>query len=256
MLAVATSLWTVPALAAAAPAAAPPSPLPSLRHLVYNFSIGITDVVESHIEGNSSGGSYTDANASSAVNAGRTTKQSADTRRTGQIIIDVVAATADYGLVVDITQVSTDKNVPLTRVAIAADGTLGYNPNAGLTQEEAAILKLLGRNVIGSAQHTKGETWDIPQTANGYTEKMTYSVVDAPVPTTEVLALDGNFQQTGMHAIDGTETGKIVYNPTVSVPNSALLTTRIHAKDPGTYTTTDMVIDLNLVEDSFAKPKA
>lgn len=241
-----------------------PPPLPSLRHLVFNFDVTVNDLTETKIEGmaaSSSGGNSGSSpgvspDSGSRMTAGQTQKRSASTSRKGQIVLDVVAATADLGLVVDVKQVSPDKSEPLTRVAITQDGGLSYDPNFELSAEEIALLRLLGRGVIGGAARAKGDEWTIPQSGSGYNEQTTYKVVDLPNTASEVIDETSVFQQTGIHPADGTVHGKITFDPTVVVPDSATLTSHIRHASLGASTTTDMTIDLSLAEDSFAKKKA
>jgi hypothetical protein len=242
-----------------------PPPLPSIRHLVFNFNVGIDDLTETRIEGNAAGsrggtegepGAGPATMAGSQVTAGKTNKQRADTSRKGQIIIDVVAATQDGGLVVDVSQDSVDKPEPVTRVAITQDGSLNYNPSAELTPEEAALLRLLARGVIGGVARAKGDTWDIPLTSSGYSEKTTYRVVAITAPSLEQIEADSAFEQTGIHAADGLTREKITFDPTVVVPLAATLSSHVNYKNLGSSTTTNMTIQLDLVSDSFAKKPA
>jgi hypothetical protein len=236
---------TLPARAAATPA-----PLPSLRHLVFNFDVGVTNVTNRRIEGNLASG------ATSEVEAGKTMTSSAGQTRKGQIVVDVVAATADAGLVVDITQNSPDKAEPLTRVAIASDGTLLYDPKLELSQEEIALLHLLARNVVGGTVHAKGDTWDIPESSANYKGSTTYKVTDVAPPTVELIDVEGSFKATGLHPADGVTHGKVTFDPSLVVPDSANLTSHIVATtSPGVMVTTDLTIQLTLAEDSFAKKK-
>ncbi len=252
----------LPALAVTT--SATPSPLPSLRHLVFNFDVSVNDATETKIEGmaasssggNSGGGPLVSPDSGSRMTAGQTQKRNAATNRKGQIFVDVVAATADLGLVVDVKQVSPDKSEPLTRVAIFQGGALSYDPNFELSAEEIAVLRLLARGVIGGATRAKGEEWTIPQSGSGYNEQTTYKVVDLPGTGSEVIDETSVFQQTGIHPSDGTVHGKITFDPTVVVPDSATLVSHIRHASLGSSTTTDMTIDLTLAEDSFAKKKA
>ena len=249
----------LPALAATTNATLPP--LPSLRHLVFNFDVTVNDLTETKIEGMAASGQGGNSGSSpnvgpdsgSRMTAGQTQKRSASASRKGQILLDVVAATADLGLVVDVKQVSPDKSEPLTRVAIMQNGALSYDPNFELSAEESALLRLLARGVIGGAARNKGEQWTVPLSGSGYNEQTTYKVDDVPNQSSEVIDESGAFQQTGVHAADGTTHGKITFDPTVVVPVTATLTSHTRRASLGASTTTDMTIDLSLAEDSFAK---
>ena len=167
--------------------------LPSVRHLVFDFSI--------------------------ATNTAQ-----------GQVAIDVVAATADGGLAVDVRQTPGD-TAPPVRVGIASNGHLFYDAKVALTLPEIALLELLGRDVIGPTVRNPGETWDIPSQGSGDEEGSSFRVIGVPSQQNEVLDMMGPTR------------GTVTYNPSLSVPLSASLRIR------------STTVDLTLVEDSLGAAK-
>ena len=69
----------------------------------------------------------------------------------GTIAVDVVQATSDAGLVIDIAETTDALARPKVRMAIAADGTLFFDPGAvaKLSEEELAVARWLGRGFYG-----------------------------------------------------------------------------------------------------------
>ena len=120
--------------APAARAADPPPPLPSLRHLVFAVEIGVKDEYEKRllttprIDGVSRRASAKDNQAPPPDQ--RTAAY--DRRLKGFIICDVVAATGDGGLVVDVSEETPERAAPRMRVAIGPNGHLNYPPTPPL----------------------------------------------------------------------------------------------------------------------------
>ena len=231
---------------AALPAGAAPSPLPSQRHLVFHFEFGARAVAERRI-------GTAESSGSGEVIAGRTARSESDEHRKGEITLDVVAATSAGGLVVDVEEEAQGHGEPLTRVVIMADGMLRYLPGSEVSPEEAELLPLLGREVIGAALRSKGDAWEIPQTAPNFKQSTKYEVLDATPPLTELVQASGAFVTTGIHEADGSSTGKITFNPKFIVPVAASLTSHAHNKEPDVLTTTDTSLQLTLVSDSWEK---
>jgi hypothetical protein len=168
----------------------------------------------------------------------------------GTIQIDVVAATADGGLVVDVRQKPGGRE-PFVRVAIAADGTLSYDERLQLTSEQGQLLKLFGRNVIGPAVRQAGDTWQIVRVPPDTKDDASFRIVEVPGPENELIEIT---ESEGDHAKIGSDSmhGTVRYDPTLSVPTSASFAIeRGSAMKP-----TKMTIDLTLVEDSFAAKRS
>lgn len=230
----------------AAAALAAPSPLPSLRHLVFHVEFDARTVVERRI-------GVAESSGSGEVIAGRTAKLASEEQRKGEITVDVVAATSAGGLVVDVKQDSREKSEPLTRVVIDADGRLRYLPGTELSPEEAALLPLLARDVIGTSVRSKGDAWEVPQTALNFKQSTKYAVVDATPPLIELIDVSGAFVVSGIHPAEGTTSGKVTFNPKFGVPVAASLNSHVRDKEPDQQATTDTSLQLALVSDSLEK---
>jgi hypothetical protein len=180
--------------------------LPSLRHLV--FAIVTTSV---H-----------DGSNVSVTNA--------------QLVLEVVAATADDGLVVDVKQMPDETSSH--RVAITLDGELLFGSDVELSQGEKLVLSLLGRAVIGPAARSAGDSWDIP--AGGSYRGWSFHVLETPTARSEVL--DATREQGQLH-------GTVTYNPALSVP---IVATFSAAAPTDSDSVAPLKIRLQLLEDSYS----
>ncbi|MBC5809658.1 MAG: hypothetical protein GIW95_02190 [Candidatus Eremiobacteraeota bacterium] len=233
--------------------------LPSLRHLVFTANISMLDAFEKQLDNipHSSSAVTTSRNGGSVrsgpdmgnVTARSKTRTAAKT----QIVCDIVAATPDAGLVVDIREDGSERRAPSARVAVLANGRLSYAPEAVVNPEEVAVLQLLARGVVGAQAHDVGASWTISDDGTDYRSKMVFRVTGASAPDTVRLDLDQEFRSGGAHSYGGTLHGKLEYDPTKLVPRKAALESKTRIQTADSYRVVDLTIDLALVEDSFGK---
>ena len=97
----------------------------------------------------------------------------------GSIGIDVVAATDDAGLVVDVSENAIERTRPKVRIVIGPDGAVFYDPkNAeNLTEEEITLVRWLARGFFGDHPTDPGTSWTVDQSANGHVDVERYRVV-------------------------------------------------------------------------------
>jgi hypothetical protein len=243
----AATIAAFPALAAAQPAPAS-SALPalkSLRHLVFSVNVATRQSTEY------SGGKPIDDRSTGATAMTETIDKKAD----AELVCDVVAAIAENGLVVDITENSADRRVALTRVAIRADGELAYLvPGPALNEEEIVLLKFLARSVIGPEARAVGDTWSVQNEGGQFKSTIKFSVTAVRAPDDEELNLDESFQLTGAHGYTGVRHGKVNYDPTKLVPHKAEIQSTTRSQlSMQQYTTVVVSMAFSLKEDSFAK---
>jgi len=247
------------AFAPTAASAADAPPMPSLRHLVFSFDVSEKDETEKHTEATISGANADQSQGVASSGAmGHIVKSGATTQRKGQIVIDVLEATQDGGLIVDVKQTSAERAAPVARVGIDWTGGLLVPPTAVVTEEEAALMRLLSRGLMGGATRAKGESWDIVEDSatgtSGLGRKTTLRVTDVTPPNLQTIDLLSTFTQSGIHGVDGTAHGKVDYDSKVLVPRQATLTYHERSQTPEGLITTDLSLQLALVQDSFAKP--
>ncbi len=228
------------ALAAAPLGAAAESPKP-LRTLNYDLqmSIGVVRSVQRDAIG-TAGSTHGDFAGGSESK--------------GNITVDVIAVTADGGLVADVREIATNRSRPSVRVAITAAGALSYDPKQSdnVTEEEDTLLRWLARGFVTAADRSAGTTWTIDNSTRGTQAAEHYRVVSAEGP---VLHLDykAESKSSGLGGGDMTRAGTLVYDTKLTVPKSASYKDIAHRQQLGSYDTTEMGVQLKLTSDSLAK---
>jgi hypothetical protein len=188
-----------------------------------------------------------------AVSSGSATAAVAgDSDDAGVLAIDVVAATADSGLVVDVTYTGRNTSQPTTRVALFADGRMSADPAKPLGPPALHLLPLLARGFIANRIVEPGATWDVPQTPP-MRGKTTYTVSRYD-GTRATIALDGSMTVPGASGFEETDRGTTTYETDLINPVAFDVTIKIWkpvAMDEEITTNARLVA--TLVKDSFAK---
>lgn len=169
--------------------------------------------------------------------------------RTGTIHLDVIRATPDDGLVVDVTEQIDRRLKDLQTVRCALYGKtqdVVCDQNLGITPEETVLLQYVGRFFYDpSAVDTSGQWQTIPK----YTAYKNMTVDNRYT----VVKTDGNLITV---KIDRTEEGSytsktdgtLLYNAALDIPDAInIATTAQHASGQG-----DMNVELKLLTDSMA----
>jgi hypothetical protein len=232
--------------------------LPSLRHLAFDVEVEVKDEYEKRMQTTSRVSSGTGTVRRSAASGTQPVPPdqrtaSYDWRSKGRIICDVVAATTDGSLVVDISEESPERSAPRMRVAIGPNGHLNYPPSPPLFDEEVAVLRLLARSVVGSEPHAVGSSWTVQDSGKGYLSKTLFRVVGAGSASDLRLDLDGEYHQEGVDNVSGALQGKLAYDQGRLVPRTASLDAQSRRDTPDGYRVVRMAINLILVDDSFAR---
>jgi len=235
--------------------AAEPPPLPSLRHLTFAVEVAVKDEYEKRQENSSrvTPGLTRRSGMGSGGRVPQTPRTAAyDRQLKGEIVCDVVAATSDGGLVVDVSEEGAERSSPRIRVAIEPNGHLSYSRVAPLFDEEAALLRLMARSVIGSQPHDVGTSWVVEDTGKGYATRTTFHVTAVEGGSDLRLEVDGEFHQDGIDTIIGAVQGKLAYDQSKLVPRTATLASQSRRETPDGYRILRMGINLTLLQDSFA----
>jgi hypothetical protein len=228
-------LFPVAAFAAAIPAPAPRV----LRHLTFAVGVDVetrTDTKVSGIEGPPSG---------TASSTGTQIEK-------GTITADVVAATGDGGIVIDVSEDTDTRKAGVARVAILGS-TISYNPNLDVTDEERDLLRFLSRSFVKDGEIDVGTTWSSDAKSDLGTDHADYSVtaVDADAKTIDI-AVDEKASQAGPRGFDGTTRGTVKYDMGVLVPLSFSLDTKRRAQQGLEQTlTVETKVTSTLTSDSF-----
>ena len=252
------------ALAAAAAFAAPlaasaadaPVPIKALRTLVYDVTYSARTTHEVKSSGfnggyGGGGGGMTDTSSGVAAGSGGASQfMNGDDR--GKLTIDVIAAPADGGLVVDTAFAGSTNVQPTTRVAIFKDGRISADPAHPLAPETLRLLPLIARGFIADRDVSAGSTWSIaaPAPAKGTT---TYKVQSSDGHLARI-AIEGVMTVPGPTGFDESDQGVTTYATDVVSPVSYDVTARIHRQlGIDQSMTTSAHLTATLVSDTMAK---
>jgi hypothetical protein len=171
----------------------------------------------------------------------------------GSIVVEVLQATGDAGLVVDVAENAADRTRPKVRVAIGQDGTILYDPKdvGGLTEEELAVARWLARGFFGDHPTETGTAWTVDQSTAGRTDLERYKVV---AHEGQRVTLDYTLDEkvAGVTGYEATRAGSLVYDTSLVVPLKATFATESRRQVGSAYDTTRTNVALTLISDSFA----
>jgi hypothetical protein len=194
--------------------AAPADQLTPLRtlvyHVVYDFQATYTQAT-----------SGINVNSGSSEGSG-TQRQDAIDKNEGTLTLEVVAATADGGLVVDTSFAGDQRSWKPVRVALFPDGSLSFDQSKELRPEGMRVVPFLARGLVAGRAVTPGTTWTLPP-PKPETGTVTYRVdaLDDPIAKMDVLA-DVHLAGTG--AFDETADTSLVYDTKRLCPTSVDVT--------------------------------
>ena len=228
-------------------AATSAAPVKVLRRMQFAIEFGESSATETKVSGLEGGGST----------SGHSTDSNGDVNARGTITVEVVAASSDGGLVVDVSENAASRDATPVRVGILDDNVM-YDPKRNVTEEERTLLRYLARGFVKPTELAKGTTWQSTSPAKGVTDETTYSVT-AVDPDAKTVALDfkGSTNVVGVNGFTANTQGSMTYDTGVSVPLKFTLWRKTYVQNPGRLTTIDMKFSGSLVSDSIHKdPKA
>ena len=247
------ALSVLAALAAPLPAfAANDAPVRPLRSLVYDITYSAHSRHDKKTSGFNGGYGGDPGSGSAGVSGSGTASVAMDGSDSGRLTIDVIAAAADAGLVVDVAYAGRLNSQPKLRVALYSDGRIGADPSKPLGPEAVHILPLLARGFVANRRVEVGASWSIaaPAPAKGAT---TYRVerLDGENAT---LSLEGTMSVGGVNGFDQSDRGTTTYATDLISPLTYDVTSRIRRQVGADETiTTDAHLVAKLVSDNFYK---
>jgi hypothetical protein len=172
----------------------------------------------------------------------------------GSISVDVLSATDDAGLVVDVAEDADQRTRPKVRIALGPDGALFYDPAdaANLTEEEVAVVRWLARGFYGDHPRDPGTAWTVDQSANGHVDVEHYRVQSHDH---DRVTLDYALEEKvgGTSGYDAAREGSLVYDTALVVPVKATFQSSSRRQVGSTFDTTRSTITLTLTADSFGR---
>jgi hypothetical protein len=247
----------VAAGAVGAPAAGTPRPL---RTLSFSVDVRVSELRETPGEGIQ--GTRPGVMVKGRIVGGRSGAQSGSGERTlgatmkakGSIDVDVISATDDAGLVVDVAENALDRMRPKVRIVLGPDGAVFYDPKnaVNLTEEEVAVVRWLARGFYGDHPTEPGTAWTVDQSANGHVDLEHYRVIARDAHN---VTLDYALEEKvpGASGYAATREGSLVYDTALIVPVKASFQSEAHRQVGAAYETTRTSVTLALLTDSFAK---
>ncbi|HEV3089016.1 MAG TPA: hypothetical protein VGX96_17525 [Candidatus Elarobacter sp.] len=248
------------ALAAAPlPAGAVESVRP-LRTVSFDFDLHVATVTETP------GGGVSTGRGASVVVKGRIVSRGASPTRgsgesavkrtfsaKGSIVVEVIQATEDSGLVVDVAENAIDRSRPKVRMAIGPDGLILFDPKniASVTEEELAVARWMARGFYGDRPTDPGTSWTNDQSSTGRTDLEHYKVVERDAHR---VTLDYSLDEkvAGVSGYEATRAGSLVYDTALVVPLKASFQTESRRQVQGSYDVTHTTVALTLTADTFA----
>ncbi len=213
-----------------------------LRHITFSYSVN--HFVSTEVRSSGIG------TASSGVST-----QSASGQDRGTIVVDVIAATQDGGLVVDVSQQQVEpvRQLPVVRIAVLGNGDLTFDPEKQISNEEIVVARYLARGFVPAGELTVGTGWKQSQHGANMSRDLAYRVT--ALPSSEVLqfTVDGEEKVTGAGAYTQTLHGTGSYNVKRLVPEDLVVKSYLRV-DRASATTADSQVHITLVSDSM-KPK-
>jgi hypothetical protein len=198
-------------------------------------------------------GRLTRGGSSASTGSGERTV-GATLKATGSIDVDVISATEDAGLVVDVAENAPERMRPKVRMVLGPDGAVFYDPKdaANLSEEEVAVVRWLARGFYADHPTDPGTAWTVDQSANGHVDVEHYRVVahDAHNVTLDYALEEKVPGATGYAA---SREGSLVYDTALIVPLKATFQSEARRQVGDAYQTTRTSVTLALTADSFKR---
>jgi len=175
----------------------------------------------------------------------------------GTITIDVLQATSDAALVVDIAETTDVVTRPKVRITIARNGALFFKRTdaANLSDEEVVVARWLDRGFYGERPTEVGTAWTVDLSENGNSNVERYRVVSHDE---HAVTLSYSFEERTKvsRSYAGTRDGSLVYDPAMEVPVKAAYEAIARRQLGDSFDTVRMAVKLSLRTDSFTKSPA
>lgn len=226
-----------------------------IRHVVYTFTVGIQS--SKTVRDSGIGTSPQPHISSVGGSSSGVAEVKGSVSDEGTIVVDIVAESADGGLVVKVSEQARNGRTAEPALCAIYSWNLSAicNSEAKIYDEEGAIVRLVGRNFIASGMDAVSSHWLVPGTMTNGSESNAFTVMsnhDGVLNITE----DRITKVGGPDSYDATTSGTIRYNNVLTLPVGLHeLAIRRNGSDGSGQTTIHTYIDLTLASDSMgAKP--
>ena len=228
-----------------APSLAQSAQLKPLRSLTFDVTYSLVSTSQRRISG------LARDNLIDPVVGSTTFTQSFGVDDSGTMKVEVVAATADRGLVVDVSYDGKKTKQLPQRVAILPSGQLGYDLKNPICDQVAEVLPLLSRGLLLDREIAEGATWS-EKFDGQVSEQRTYRVMRVS-GTDATFEVETDMLVRGPDGFDGHETGTLDYATDKQVPRRWDVQLRTHRDRADVNQITDTHLVATLTSDSFAQ---
>jgi len=261
VVAVAAALCIALGAVASADTAAPAP----LRHLVYDFTYSNTQSQVAHDSGIGNGdavGAASRSGGAPAMSPGSlaapapgsgVAQSTAATSDRGQIVVDVMRAQPDGGLIVSVSEQAHDKRSALPATCVVYGNTnMVCDTSKQINTEELALLRTLGTNFVDPAQIDAKNHWRVDQSGATSSDIADYSIASTNGSVMKIDSLRV-LKESGAQGFTSTTNGAITYDAVHLVPTNLVEDEIVRqGGGMGSYTEVRTQTDLTLVADSAA----
>ncbi|MFN2529376.1 MAG: hypothetical protein ABR584_11750 [Candidatus Baltobacteraceae bacterium] len=213
-----------------------------LRHLVYNFTVGIST-------NTAIGSSGIGTVGSGIANFG------AGIADKGTITVDVLQAVDDKigkALVLNVSeQAQNGRTAVATPCIVYGDGSIVFDPTLKLNDEERSVIRYLGRGFVDTTKLDANNHWRFTKTNSQGNLQDDFTVKSA---TNGMLSIEvqSTMHIAGAQALDSTTNGTLVYDTSKTLLQKLHEETLVRQEEGlSRYSTSRTNVDATLASDSM-----
>lgn len=227
-----------------------------MRHLEYQFSVGVSSESTTHSSGIGGAGGSADsgngpsgpANSASGINTLRSGNSD-----DGTIVADLMTVSGDGGQVYMISEHARQlRNAEPTQCIVYSSTYVICDTSKKVYDEEIALLRTLGKNFTHAVPLDSKNHWAYHENSPTSTETDDYTIVNSAGGIL-TLSLEGVVKVGGVNAYNAATSGTITYNRGLAVPVAISEQTITHAdQGSGSSNRGQTTLSLKLLNDSMA----
>lgn len=148
-----------------------------VRHLVYDFTWGVSNTTEVHNSGMSQGGGGSPTGMNGGADASGISQQQSGTSDKGTIDVDVMGEQADKGLIVHISETAQGRrSAPPATCVVFGNTTIVCESDKKINAEELTLLRFLAGTFVDPNNLDSKQHWQVSQGDAHYTTTADYTI--------------------------------------------------------------------------------